>query len=77
MDPELKKRIISVSIGLIVGIVGTYTMVWRDVSVIKSEIVHIQSDISVIQMFISNDDPRAFIAAKNRIRQDHEEDKKQ
>jgi hypothetical protein len=75
ISPEIRKQILSAVLGLAVGILGTYAMVWRDVAVIKSEMSHIQQDISVIQMFISNDDPRAYIAAKNAIKEDHEKDK--
>jgi hypothetical protein len=74
MDPALKKQIIAAAIGLVTGVLGTYAMVWRDVAVIKSEISHIQADVSVIQTFIANDDPKAFIAAKNAIK-DHVEGK--
>jgi hypothetical protein len=76
MSPDTKKQVVAAAIGLATGILGTYAMVWRDVAVIRSEMQHIQGDISVIQMFISNDDPRAYIAAKNAIREEHVKDEK-
>lgn len=69
MNPDLKKQMIAAAIGLATGIIGTYAMVWRDVAVIKAEIAHIQNDVSLIQKFISDDDPKAFIAAKDAIRE--------
>lgn len=75
MDPALKKQIIAVAVGLATGVLGTYALVWRDVSVIRSELTHIKDDVSVIQKFISDDDPKAFIEAKNRIREEHAKDK--
>jgi hypothetical protein len=74
MDPALRKQLVAAAIGLATGILTTYAMVWRDVGVIKVELAHIKSDISVIQMFISNDDPRAFAAAKSIIREEHKKD---
>ena len=70
MSPETKKQLVSAAIGLVVGMGSTYAMVWRDVAVIKVRLDSMAGDIRVIQMFISNDDPRAFIAAKNQIKKD-------
>jgi hypothetical protein len=77
MDPAIKKQILSAVIGLAVGVISTYAMVWRDVAVIRTEIGHIQSDIAVIQTFIANDDPREFIKAKETIRVDRKADHKE
>jgi hypothetical protein len=74
MNPELKKQIITALLGIAFGVLGTYALVWRDVAVIKAEMSHIKQDVNIIQLFISNDDPRAYIAAKNAIKKDHVED---
>ena len=74
---DWKRQIISAAVGMGVGILGTYALVWRDVAVIKAEISHIQADVAIIQRFISDDDPKSFIAAKEQIRSEHDRDKKE
>ena len=74
---DWKRHIISAAVGMGVGILGTYALVWRDVAVIKAEISHIQADVAIIQRFISDDDPKSFIAAKEQIRSEHDRDKKE
>ena len=54
-------------ISALLGVCGTFLFVWRDMAVIKSEMVHIRQDVALIQTFIANDDPKAFIAAKAGI----------
>lgn len=76
MNPDTRKQLVAAALGLATGVLGTYAMVWRDVAVIRAELYHIKQDISVIQLFIANDDPRAFQAAKSVIREDHAEDRK-
>lgn len=74
MNADLKKQVITAVIGLTVGILSTYTLVWRDVAVIMARLGHIEGDVSVIQKFIADDDPKGFIKAKDTIRKDHAED---
>jgi len=75
MPTDLRKQIITVLVGIAAGVLSTWALVWRDVAVIKAEIQHIQTDVSTIQRFIVNDDPKAFLAAKEQIREDHKTDK--
>jgi hypothetical protein len=76
MNADLKKQLITALIGLAVGVGSTYTLVWRDVAVIMARLGHIEGDVAVIQKFIADDDPKAYIAAKDHIRTDHHNDQK-
>lgn len=75
MNADLRKQLIAAAIGLATGVFSTYALVWRDVAVIMARLSHIEADVAVIQRFIADDDPKAFIAAKEAIRKDHTTDK--
>jgi hypothetical protein len=72
---DIKKHLIPAIVGAGLGILTTYALVWRDTAVIKAELIHIREDISLIQQFVSDDDPRSFMAAKNKIRKEREADR--
>jgi hypothetical protein len=74
MSKEIRNQLVAAALGLGVGVLGTYAMVWRDVAVIKAELSHIKEDVNTIQKFIADDDPRAWLAAKDAIRAEHAKD---
>jgi len=73
---ELRDKLIFSASGLLVGILTSYLAMMRDVAVIKEAMSHLKQDISVIQMFIASDDPKAWLEAKNKIREEHSKDEK-
>lgn len=68
MSKSLKDKLLGASIGLASGVLGTGLLVWRDVSVLKSDVAHIERDIDVIQRFITDD--KDFQGAKDEIGMD-------
>lgn len=74
MTPELRKLVLTSLLSVALGAASTFVFVWRDMAVVRAELAHIREDVSLIQTFVSNDDPRAWMAAKARIKLHRERD---
>lgn len=70
MSPEIRKLLAASLLSAVAGALGTFAFVWRDVAVIHAELAHIREDVQLIQTFVSSDDPKAWMAAKARIKAD-------
>lgn len=74
MTPELRKLLAASVLSALAGALSTFAFVWRDMAVVRAELGHIREDVQLLQAFVAEDDKRAWMAAKAKIRQHHDED---